>query len=46
MIVISMFVVFPAACRRVGLPVFTVVRKECLAGDLAGNRDGWFCIAD
>jgi O-antigen/teichoic acid export membrane protein len=28
MIVISMFVVFPAACRRVELPVFTVVRKS------------------
>jgi O-antigen/teichoic acid export membrane protein len=28
MIVFSMFVVFPAACRRVGVSVFTVVRKS------------------
>ncbi|HEU0254198.1 MAG TPA: oligosaccharide flippase family protein [Pyrinomonadaceae bacterium] len=28
MIVISMFVVFPRACRRVELPVFTVVRRS------------------
>ena len=28
MIVISMFVVFPAACRRVELPVFTVFRQS------------------
>jgi O-antigen/teichoic acid export membrane protein len=28
MIVIAMFVVFPAACRRVELPVFTVVRQS------------------
>ena len=27
-IVVSMFVVFPAACRRVGMPVFTVVRRS------------------
>jgi O-antigen/teichoic acid export membrane protein len=27
-VVFSMFVVFPAACRRVGLPVFTVVRQS------------------
>ena len=46
MIVIAMFVVFPAACRRVELPVFTVVRQECLAGNVAGDRDGWFCSAD
>ena len=26
--VFSMFVVFPAACRRVGMPVFTVLRKS------------------
>lgn len=28
MIVFSMFVVFPAACRRVEMPVFTVLRKS------------------
>src|SRR5215204_1780714 len=28
MAVIAIFVVFPAACRRVGLPVFTVARKS------------------
>jgi O-antigen/teichoic acid export membrane protein len=28
MIVFSMFVVFPAACRRVGMPVFTMLRKS------------------
>ncbi len=28
MIVLSMFVVFPAACRRVELPVFTVIRRS------------------
>lgn len=27
-VVFSMFVVFPAACRRVGMPVFTVLRKS------------------
>lgn len=28
MIVISMFVVFPAACRRVNLPILTVIRQS------------------
>ena len=28
MMVLSMFVVFPAACRRVELPVFTVIRRS------------------
>lgn len=28
MIVTSMFLVFPAACRRVELPIFTVIRKS------------------
>jgi O-antigen/teichoic acid export membrane protein len=28
MVIISMFVVFPAACKRVELPIFTVVRKS------------------